>query len=295
MRNLVVGCAQVGQKYGVNNHSKPIDKDELTRMVQLCVEHGIDEYDTAPRYGESQKILGLVVDKLKIKNQVKITSKIEFLSADCSYKSFENRVVETLDELHVERLENLFLHNVDEFDYLDKKIEFLERLKEKHLIVNYGLSVYEIKDLQYYKKHTSLSSIQCPANLCDHRFIEALNEDQYKNLIVYYRSIFLQGLILKNHKDLIDSHPTISRYLNNIEKKLSRAQYSIKELFLFYMFSLCDFQRKILVGIDCFSQLKNIIDIIKMMPEKMNFNEYEEMSSIINFNETDPRTWKMVN
>ena len=54
--NLIIGSAQIGMKYGYNK--KKITKKELLLINKTLLKFKIRSFDTAPSYGNSEKIIG---------------------------------------------------------------------------------------------------------------------------------------------------------------------------------------------------------------------------------------------
>ena len=60
---LIMGTAQFGMKYGINNKIGKIQKNEIYRILNFCKKNNINHFDTASSYGESEKILGIYLKK----------------------------------------------------------------------------------------------------------------------------------------------------------------------------------------------------------------------------------------
>ena len=58
MNKIVLGTAQFGLDYGINNKRGRIRADEVLRMLDEAASSGIDTVDTAYSYGDSEKIIG---------------------------------------------------------------------------------------------------------------------------------------------------------------------------------------------------------------------------------------------
>ena len=55
---LTLGTAQLGLDYGVANKEGKPDKQQTQEILKYAAESGVNCYDTAPAYGESEKIIG---------------------------------------------------------------------------------------------------------------------------------------------------------------------------------------------------------------------------------------------
>ena len=55
---LILGTAQFGMKYGINNKIGKIEKNEIMKILNFCKKNNINYFDTASVYGESENKLG---------------------------------------------------------------------------------------------------------------------------------------------------------------------------------------------------------------------------------------------
>ena len=89
---MILGCAQLGFKYGITN-SKKMSRDEAKKIMFFCDKIGINNFDTASSYGESEKIIGKF---LKVDNKKKIDTKIyldlKSLSSKMITNSFKHKI-----------------------------------------------------------------------------------------------------------------------------------------------------------------------------------------------------------
>ena len=59
IKRLTLGTAQFGKRYGVSNEScESVSIDEIERLLEYSLSHGITNLDTAFNYGNSERILG---------------------------------------------------------------------------------------------------------------------------------------------------------------------------------------------------------------------------------------------
>ena len=72
--NLCIGTAQFGLNYGIVNKFGKVPKNEVSKILKVAEEYGINYLDTAQSYGSSEQILG---DLLSNNNKFKIISKIK--------------------------------------------------------------------------------------------------------------------------------------------------------------------------------------------------------------------------
>lgn len=73
---LVLGTAQLGMKYGIANTSGAPAKDEAFAILDAALEGGINTFDTAAAYGESEGVLGAWIGSRAAKKDIYIITKI---------------------------------------------------------------------------------------------------------------------------------------------------------------------------------------------------------------------------
>ena len=67
-KKLVLGTTQFGLSYGINNKVGQVSNNEVVRILDYAYEKGLDVLDTAPVYGNSEKLIGDYFKKIKIRN-----------------------------------------------------------------------------------------------------------------------------------------------------------------------------------------------------------------------------------
>lgn len=219
--DIIYGTAKLGnQNYGFSSSSESLSSRE--EFISKLLEKGVARFDTSPRYGDAELILGKAL-KNKNKN-VKIDSKIIELKPNDS-KSGEKifkQVENSLKHLNGQSLNVLYLHQ-NEIEILkDKRIQkALSEVLNQGLAKCIGTSVYSHKELNYSLQNDLYSSIQVPVNILNTSFYDKflISENKNKKELIA-RSIFLQGTLL----NLEDSH------IKNINIELYNAIVKLKNI-----------------------------------------------------------------
>lgn len=234
LEKVILGTAQWGLNYGISNSKGITAKSEIKAIIELAKANGCCAYDTASVYGESEIIIGELTDE-----KSEIITKLPKLS-----RCFEENttVVETelfssLNRLKRNKISAILLH--DATDLLEenaKKIfRCLERIKENGYADKIGVSVYTFDEAVRVSDEFSVDLIQLPFNMLNSNLINALALEKLRarGVEVHARSVFLQGLLLMNPKNLPKKLKPFEHYiclLNRLatEQNVSVAQYLMR-------------------------------------------------------------------
>lgn len=281
---FILGTVQLGMDYGVNSTGKP-DLTNSLEILKLAQHNNIHSLDTADLYGESQKI----ISKFDSKKQFKVYSK--FLSNDL----FKHKLESTLTELGINQLEGYSFHRLQDClsfkDYKGVELAVKEK-KMKYL----GVSIYNEDDLEKVLNLPYIEIIQLPINLLDHakrnskRWDLLLNAKESKK-IIHIRSIFLQGLFLKDRNAFPDKLKPLIPYLQGIDKIANESKMTIAQLALNYILSLpfCD---GVVIGVDNEIQLKQNIDLFKNAQTSSSVLDLIHNISVREVELLNPGNWK---
>lgn len=234
---LVLGTAQFGMNYGVNNRRGKPPRAECLNMLKTAWDSGVRIYDTAWAYGDAEEVLGDFVREYGLQQDIRIVSKlrpnlIDEKSPDPAGE-VSRQVKISLGRLGVEQLDGYLLHTPANF-YNPGIIEGLRQSREEGLIRHFGVSIYELEDALNVVRSGKVDYIQVPFSVFDQR---VLRSDFFKcaednGVVVFGRSVFVQGLIMMDQCDvpahLSEAIPYIERFDHVISKYgLQRAQAAL--------------------------------------------------------------------
>lgn len=60
---LGLGCMRLPQQKGGGPWGAPLDQEAINEMVDYSLKHGVNYFDTAPAYGESEKAMGIALSR----------------------------------------------------------------------------------------------------------------------------------------------------------------------------------------------------------------------------------------
>jgi len=285
-KQFVLGTAQFSSNYGVSNRHGKISFKEGKKIINYAHDNGARFLDTAIEYNNCDKILG----KFGVKNW-NIITKITFPESKTNKFNLEKRIKESLKNLKVKKFYGILVHNHKSLKHKFNKKNFkiLLSLKRKNLVKKIGISTYGVENLNFIIKNFKIDIIQTSFNLFDTRILEYLKKEKIKkNIEIHARSIFLQGLLLINKRDLPIYFRKWDKYFEKLNNWLDQNNLDVLKTCL--DFGLKNTRiNKLVFGVDGIRQLRQIIKIIKY--DKINF-KFPIFKSV-NKDLIDPRTWAL--
>jgi aryl-alcohol dehydrogenase-like predicted oxidoreductase len=244
---LILGTAQMGLDYGINNSVGKISEEESHKILFKAFSSGITILDTAEAYGNAHQVIGAYHKKFPA-HKFQIITKIPH---NIDSNSFEIKIKEYLKDLDINSLEVLMFHSFDSFVLSKKNIDVLVDLKCKGHINHIGVSVYTNEQLDFLLGEDEISVVQLPFNLLDNINIRGklIQELKAKGKIIHSRSVFLQGLFFKN---LTVKNKTVQKLYSELEllKEITiQTNCSMEELALGYCLKQDDIDN-VLIGVD---------------------------------------------
>jgi len=197
---ISLGTAQFGLTYGAFNHSGQVPLDEVRKIMDFALTHGIDSVDTAQAYGKSESVLGEVNAGLHFQIVTKISALTDV--KDFSANELRLSVMSSLERLKVAKVHGLLLHRAA--DLLERNGPMiwrcLEELRDEGYIQKIGFSAYGPEEALSVMKRYPVQLIQIPLNVFDsrHRDAGVLDYCEAKGIAIHARSVFLQGFLLSN-------------------------------------------------------------------------------------------------
>jgi aryl-alcohol dehydrogenase-like predicted oxidoreductase len=268
---FTLGTAQLNQKYGISNSSKIPDIESVNKILDTCVQNGINSFDTAPMYADSEILLGNYFQECD--HSEIITTKIPKIDIsqnnfDDIYNVLHTQIMNSLQRLQLESLPVCLLHDTSNMTSNDGLIiDCLEKLKEEKLIQKIGVSTYTPEDVEYFLAIDKFDIIQLPLNIFDTRLIQKkLIEKLYlKNTVIFARSIFLQGLLLMDSSKLSPKLEKTSLLLETLSNLSQEYDMAINELAFNFVRSVKGIS-SIVIGCDNISQLQQNLSLLETEP-----------------------------
>ncbi len=261
VNKLILGTANFGMNYGIA-FGKQVSKEEVFRILDLAVKEKVFGVDTAPVYGDAEEVIG---EYFSQKGQVlKVITKLPRKYYK-SYEDVKSTLLESLKNLKIDSVDYLLIHSFETFKQHKELLDYsLKSLKEQGLLKFYGISVYHPWEVfEFLETFGGNFAVEFPINVFDRRFVPHIEKWKEKGIILFARSIFLQGLFFLTKEE-------IKGVFEKVKDKIMKLQQISRELgiglaclcLLFVLkFSQID---GFIIGIDNKKQLEDLLDCVKM-------------------------------
>ena len=188
-----------------------LDEAASHNIMEHLLTKNYDHIDAALAYGKSNNI----IKSFPKKNFQHIYSKFSYNDS----KTISKGIHDCRQVLGVDKLEGVYLHDVNDFIKYKDLAKEIESAKEQKLIKYFGASLYRPDDLN--KVDLDLIDIlQIPINILDNRFSMTgiIEECKNRGIQIFGRSIFLQGLLLMSKKQRPLWSKDYEKFFNVIDK-----------------------------------------------------------------------------
>ena len=271
-KKLVFGTANLGVNYGINasNISK---NNSLKEIFLLLKKEKVLFIDTAYGYKNAEKYLG----KYNLKKFKFITKLPKINKGNLKFleKEIVSRIKKSLKKLSISHFYSILVHDTKELSgSKGKKIfKILKLLKKKKIVKEIGYSIYCTSELDKFFYKFKPDIVQGPLNIFDQRIVRSgwLKKLYKSNVEFHARSIFLQGLLLKDNDKIPKKFKKYNRTFIKYHQWLEKNSLDAFRACLYFIFSI-KFVKKIIIGVDNHFQLQDILSV-KFNKKKYNFKQ----------------------
>jgi aryl-alcohol dehydrogenase-like predicted oxidoreductase len=220
---LGLGTVQFGLNYGVANVNGQVTAPEISKILVRATSVGVRVLDTASAYGESEQVLGQVLDvsmdfriiTKTIPLRRAVVGSIELAKISDAFES-------SLIKLRRHSIDTLMVHHAEDL-LVDGGETIYLKLKEwqaEGKIKNVGVSVYDRKQIDQLFERFDFDVVQLPFSVYDQRLLRdgTLTRLSAAGVEIHARSVFLQGILLMPSARLPDH---LSVLVNHHERYLS--------------------------------------------------------------------------
>ncbi len=212
---IAFGGVEIGKPYGigVNRPDDMLSEQEAIRLLDLSVEKGINFFDTASNYGNSESIIGKafkdkrdkVILETKCKNIYNEDGSIpEYAKL---YEIIESSLNKSLETLKTDYIDVFMLHQ-GYLDILENGMvtDIFSDLKKSEKIQAIGVSTYTQEETKKAIEAGVWDVIQLPFNMMDQRQETLFSLATKKGIGIIIRSVLLKGILSERGRNL---HPAL--------------------------------------------------------------------------------------
>jgi aryl-alcohol dehydrogenase-like predicted oxidoreductase len=285
---ISLGTVQFGIDYGITNTDGIVSQDEVYQILDYALKSGITSLDTARGYGNAEEILGGYSRISEFSISSKLSPSLEITE---DYNIIDT-IKSSLIKLNTVKLDKILLHRYDDIvgtEWADTEKE-LVKAKKLGLVSGIGVSLYNPNELEYILENKiQVDSVQVPFNIFDQRFLKnnLFERAKDQNIEIQTRSIFLQGLLLTDTKEM---KPYFNRFKTFLEAYNDTLEKHSISKFQAAMSIALDNEliSKVLVGVCSLDQLKEIsVNINNSCKTQFNFSEWSSTEIDL----IDPTEW----
>ena len=234
---LTLGTVQLGLAYGIANKAGQPGAKESFALLGEAEKLGVNCFDTAAAYGTSEKVLGEYfasrpAPARTVVSKFKLDSKRDYSPGELE-QAVETQLEQSLLQLGCQKIPVYLLHQASDLaKYGEKLVALLEKLVARGLIGLAGVSVYTAADLDKMARYELFQVCQLPLSILDQRLIQSghLASLHEKGIIVFARSVFLQGLLFLPPADLPKNLGQAAPFLAKLQELASQEKISLAQL-----------------------------------------------------------------
>lgn len=267
---IAFGGVEIGMPYGIGVHSSAdmLSKNQAVNLLHEAVDKGINFFDTARLYGESEVIMGAAFSDRR--DKIVLATKCNHFKDDSSgipnhetlKKTIETSLTESLKSLKTDYVDIFMLHQADLSILENEDVkQIFEELKTSGKIRAIGASTYSAKETKI-AIGKGWDVIQLPFNLMDQTQAANFEYAQQQNVGIVVRSVLMKGILSDKGRNLLPELKMVEDHINKYKKMLTSEISEISALATKFALSFSQIS-SVLVGIDKSIYLEKAIQTIK--------------------------------
>lgn len=291
--HLVLGTAQLGLSYGIANKAGQPDQAVATAIVREAWNQGIREFDTAQGYGDSEKVLGKALAELGFSKEARIISKFDPNLDHLNASDMSKALDESLESLGVSSLYGIMLHREEMLSLWNKGLsKILYDLVLSGRVHKVGISVYSPEKAIQSLNTEGIDMVQLPTNILDRRFERAgvFHLADEKRKTIYIRSVFLQGLLLMNPREIPEKMAFARPVLEKLDSLSRDSGLTRQEIALGYIKSEMP-NAHVIFGAETPSQVRENMTVWQKETPKLLCNRVKTLFTNVDEQILNPVLW----
>ena len=225
MSAFSLGTVQLGMTYGLGADKEKPSEEKAFSILDTAMENGIDNLDTANNYGDSEAVIGRWLKKRREEKKTLpwIVTKVGPFKTGSYDELRDDILFQTegcLKNLGMETLDCLMILNFEDYEKRPDEVrKIFEEMKAQKMCKYTALSAYSRHDYGVIAE-SGFDATQIPLNVFDWGQIEngGIEKIAKSGMMIFVRSVFLQGLVFHTPEDLDPRMnfcaPYLEKYLN---------------------------------------------------------------------------------
>ncbi len=260
---IAFGGVEIGLPYGigVRDQADMLSHAQAIRLLHAAIDGGINFFDTARLYGESELIMGRAFrdrrEKVLIATKCKHfrDSNGQIPAYGTLKKIISASLQESLAALQTDYIDVFMLHQADQAILQNEAVrQVFAELKQSGAIRATGASTYAADETRLAVESHDWDVIQLPFNLMDQRQKEIFPLASKQGVGLVIRSVLMKGLLTNKGKGL---HPALKNVEDHIKNYAALTDARARDLPTLATKFALSFQEvsSVLIGIDSMDYL----------------------------------------
>ncbi len=290
---LTLGTVQFGLPYGIANMIGQPSRKTVSDIILCAFEGGINCLDTAAIYGQSEELIGEILEDLCLCDEAIVVTKIHALAGGLSSheaeKLIEESAVRSMKRLRLDVIHICLMHREEDACYAEE----FEKLVSKGIAASTGFSVGSPEGAASVLDLNATNAIQIPSSAVDKRYREAgiMARAASIDKLVFVRSIYLQGLLLMPDEDVPDDLAEILPVKRDLRRLAGESGITLPELLLRYAITI-EGVSSLVVGVETLEQTRENIRMADKgpLPEDI-FRKIDDIVPSLSEHILNPARW----
>lgn len=301
---IAFGGVEIGLPYGIGVKSEAdmLTEADAIKLLHNALDQGINFFDTARLYGESERIMGNAFSDRR--QEVVLATKCRHLKDPegkiPSYPELNELVhaslKESLQALRTDYIDLYMVHYAD-IDLLASEdvLNIFTKLREEGVVRAIGVSVYKTEETRQAIQAQAWNAVQLPFNLMDQSQGQYFHDAAQRGMGILVRSVLMRGMLSDRMSQL---HPA----LKDVEMHLAKYRGLLREGLahlpqLATKFALAHPEvSAVLVGIDKQDYLEDALNAVRgVHMDKELLKEAQALAypdpAFLNLTEWDKQGW----
>ena len=183
-------------------------------------------------------------------------------------KAVRDFVEKSLERLRANKVQVIMLHHYQDIEsYGDRLVLAMKKLRSEGLTDRIGVSVYHPSEIEAVLKLREFDAIQIPLNIMDGRPLKSgvLKMLEREKMLVFVRSVFLQGLFFKDADELPPVLQCAREYLAHLRRIADNENISVAQLAFVYVRDLPGVT-SLVVGAETPEQVRQNLQLVNAPP-----------------------------